>query len=85
MGGERHTVKNLRVLKVDAENGIVVVSGAVPGPKYCIVQVQDAIFKSWPQVDPMVGMSIPATAGVAAAVAEVAAVEGASETAGVEA
>lgn len=27
MGNERHTIQNLRVLQVDAENGIVVVSG----------------------------------------------------------
>lgn len=29
MGGERVTVQNLKVLKVDAENGIVVVNGAL--------------------------------------------------------
>lgn len=83
MGGEGHTVQNLKVLKVDAENGIVVVGGAVPGPKYSIVKVQDALLKPWPQVDPMVGVSMPATAaGVAAAVAEAAAT---AEVAAVEA
>ncbi|KAL2010172.1 hypothetical protein VTN00DRAFT_5979 [Thermoascus crustaceus] len=49
MGNERHTVQNLKVLKVDAENGIVVVNGAVSGPKGCIVKIQDAIKKPWPE------------------------------------
>ncbi|OJD34967.1 mitochondrial 54s ribosomal protein 9 [Diplodia corticola] len=50
MGGHQVTVQNLKVLKVDAENGIVVVNGAVSGPKGCIVQIQDAIKKPWPDV-----------------------------------
>jgi large subunit ribosomal protein L3 len=33
MGGERVTVKNLQVVKVDAENNLIYVRGAVPGPK----------------------------------------------------
>ncbi|KAL2000560.1 hypothetical protein VTN02DRAFT_2926 [Thermoascus thermophilus] len=52
MGNERHTVQNLKVLKVDAENGIVVVNGAVSGPKGCIVKIQDAIKKPWPKKSP---------------------------------
>ena len=59
MGGEQHTVQSLKVLKVDAENGIVVVNGAVPGPKYSIVKIQDAIKKPWPDVDHSVGFSKP--------------------------
>lgn len=47
MGGERHTVQNLKVLKVDKENGIVVVSGPVPGPKKSLVHIQDALKKQW--------------------------------------
>jgi large subunit ribosomal protein L3 len=39
----------LRVMKVDKENGIVVVHGAVPGPKNCVVKLQDAIKKPWPE------------------------------------
>ncbi|KAL2109419.1 hypothetical protein VUR80DRAFT_2477 [Thermomyces stellatus] len=45
MGGQRATVQNLRVLRVDNELGIVVVHGAVPGPKGCVVKIQDAIKK----------------------------------------
>nr|OQO18786.1 hypothetical protein B0A51_13758 [Rachicladosporium sp. CCFEE 5018] len=48
MGGEQVTVQSLRVMSVDRELGIVVVAGAVPGPKGCVVKVQDAIKKPWP-------------------------------------
>ena len=58
MGGEMHTVQNLKVMKVDAANGIVVVHGAVPGPKYGIVKIQDAIKKPWPEVDGSIGLSM---------------------------
>jgi large subunit ribosomal protein L3 len=33
MGGERVTVKNLQVIKVDAEENLIYLRGAVPGPK----------------------------------------------------
>jgi large subunit ribosomal protein L3 len=59
MGGEMHTVQNLKVLKVDLENGIVVVNGAVPGPKYSVVKLQDAIKKPWPKVEAAVGLHEP--------------------------
>lgn len=32
MGGKRVTVKNLEVIKIDSENNLLVVRGAVPGP-----------------------------------------------------
>ncbi|KAF1820255.1 mitochondrial 54S ribosomal protein YmL9 [Dissoconium aciculare CBS 342.82] len=67
MGGDMHTVQNLKVLKVDLEGGIVVVSGAVPGPKYSIVKLQDAIKKPWPQVDNTVGLWKPTKRPAAAA------------------
>ncbi|KAK7948947.1 mitochondrial 54S ribosomal protein uL3m [Apiospora aurea] len=38
MGNERVTVQNLRVLKVDNEMGIVVISGHVAGPKGCVAR-----------------------------------------------
>ncbi|KAK2750222.1 54S ribosomal protein L9, mitochondrial [Onygenales sp. PD_40] len=50
MGNERVTIQNVKVLKVDAEKGIVVVNGCVAGPKGCIVRIQDALKKPWPQV-----------------------------------
>jgi large subunit ribosomal protein L3 len=33
MGGERVTVKNLQIVKVDAEQNLIYIRGAVPGPK----------------------------------------------------
>jgi large subunit ribosomal protein L3 len=33
MGGEQVTVKNLQIVKVDAEQNLIYVRGAVPGPK----------------------------------------------------
>ena len=57
MGGEQKTVQNLRVMKVDVENGIVVVHGAVPGPKKGIVKLQDAVKKPWPTIELTVGVA----------------------------
>lgn len=39
MGGERVTVKNLRVLQIDKDKGILIVSGAVPGRRGTTVEV----------------------------------------------
>ena len=50
MGNERHTVQNLRVVKIDDSNGLVVVNGCVSGPKGALVQIQDALKKPWPEV-----------------------------------
>jgi large subunit ribosomal protein L3 len=40
MGGDQVTVKNLRVAKVDAENNLLYIKGAVPGGKNGLVYVQ---------------------------------------------
>jgi len=45
MGRERVTVQNLRVVRVDAEAGFMLVRGAVPGPRTCTVVVRDAVKK----------------------------------------
>ena len=39
MGGDTITVKNLKVLQVNAEENLLVVSGAVPGRKGTVVEV----------------------------------------------
>jgi len=39
MGNERKTVKNLQVLQVDAERNLLVVQGAVPGPRNGVVWI----------------------------------------------
>jgi len=43
MGGERVTVLNLRVHSVDAEKGLLLVKGAVPGARGRIVFVRNAV------------------------------------------
>jgi len=40
MGGERVTVKNVRVVKVDPANNILIVEGAVPGANNSIVLIR---------------------------------------------
>ncbi|HWO07569.1 MAG TPA: 50S ribosomal protein L3 [Candidatus Paceibacterota bacterium] len=42
MGGERITVKNLKVLKVDAATNTLVISGAVPGRPGTLVEIRGA-------------------------------------------
>lgn len=39
LGGDRVTVKNLKVLHVDAKSGEIIVSGAVPGTRGSLVEV----------------------------------------------
>ena len=43
LGAERVTVQNLEVVKIDAENSIIAVKAAVPGPKGSIVVVFDSV------------------------------------------
>lgn len=46
MGNERVTVQNLRVVRVDAEKGVVLVRGALPGARNCDLLVRKAVKKS---------------------------------------
>ena len=43
LGTERVTVQNLKIVKIDAENNIIAVKGAVPGPKGGIVVLFDSV------------------------------------------
>ena len=43
MGAENVTVQNLVVVKVDVENNLIAVKGAVPGPKGGVVTICDAV------------------------------------------
>ena len=45
MGNEQVTVQNLRVVKVDAENHLIVVKGQVPGPRNGLVYFSKAVKK----------------------------------------
>ncbi|HIY08295.1 MAG TPA: 50S ribosomal protein L3 [Firmicutes bacterium] len=42
-GVERVTVQNLEIAKIDAENNLIAVKGAVPGPKGGIVTITDSV------------------------------------------
>lgn len=43
MGGVRVTVQNLQIVKVDAERNLLVVKGAIPGPKNSLVVVKNSV------------------------------------------
>ncbi|MEX0865188.1 MAG: 50S ribosomal protein L3 [Acidimicrobiia bacterium] len=43
MGGEKVTTLNLDVVGVDAERGLLLLGGAVPGPKGSVVLVREAV------------------------------------------
>ncbi|AXI38651.1 MAG: 50S ribosomal protein L3 [Bacillaceae bacterium] len=43
MGGERVTVQNLEVVKVDAERNLLLIKGNVPGPKKSLVIIKSAV------------------------------------------
>jgi len=43
MGGERTTVQNLEVIKIDAERNLILVKGSIPGPKNSFVTVKTAV------------------------------------------
>jgi len=46
MGNERVTVQNLKVVRVDAEKGVVLIRGALPGPRNCDVLIRKSVKKS---------------------------------------
>lgn len=46
MGGRKTTVLNLQVVKVDAEQNILLVRGAVPGPRGSLLKVREAVKKT---------------------------------------
>jgi large subunit ribosomal protein L3 len=53
MGAVRVTTQNLQVVKTDAERGIIMIKGAVPGSKGGWVTVKDAVKKPLPADVPM--------------------------------
>ena len=46
LGAEKVTVQNLTVVKVDAENNLIAIKGAVPGPKGGVVTITNAVKKA---------------------------------------
>ena len=43
MGSERVTIQNLTVVRVDAENNLLLVKGSVPGAKKSLVTIREAV------------------------------------------
>ena len=43
MGAVRVTVQNLEVVSVDAEKNLILVKGAVPGPKKSLVMLKESV------------------------------------------
>ncbi len=46
LGAEKVTVQNLVVVKVDADNNLIAIKGAVPGPKGGIICITDSVKKA---------------------------------------
>lgn len=46
MGAEMVTIQNLEIVKVDAENNLIAIKGAIPGPKNGTVTITDCIKKA---------------------------------------
>jgi large subunit ribosomal protein L3 len=64
LGSVRVTTQNLQVVRTDAERGLLMIKGAVPGSKGGWVTVKDAVKKSAPD-----GLPMPAAIRAAAAAA----------------
>lgn len=43
MGSKQITIQNLEVVKVDAENNLLLVKGSVPGPKKALVTIKETV------------------------------------------
>ncbi len=73
MGARRVTTQNLKVISTDAERGLILVRGAVPGAKGSWVFIRDAVKKPLPENAPLPGAV--RNAGGEAPAAEAAAAE----------
>lgn len=72
MGAVRVTTQNLEVVKTDADRGLIMVKGAVPGSKGGWVTVKDAVKKKLPE-------NVPFPAALKTAAAEAPAAEAPAE------
>ena len=43
MGCERVTIQNLEIVRIDADNNIILVKGSVPGPKKALVMLRETV------------------------------------------
>jgi len=84
MGAARVIVQNLQVVKTDAERGLLMIKGAVPGAKGGWVTVKDAVKKAIPE-NVILPAALRSHAEEAAAAAAAAAEEAAAAEAAAEA
>jgi len=80
MGDVRVTTQNLQVVRTDADRGLIMVKGAVPGSKGGWVTIKDAVKKATPD-----NVILPAALRSAAEAAAAAAAKAAEEAAAAEA
>ena len=43
MGNKKVTIQNLEIVRVDAENNLILVKGAIPGPKKSLVTIKETV------------------------------------------
>lgn len=53
MGAARVTTQNLEIVRTDAERGLILIKGAVPGPKGGWVLIKDAVKRAFPEGAPL--------------------------------
>ncbi|MEO3415890.1 50S ribosomal protein L3 [Roseovarius sp. CAU 1744] len=78
MGAARVTTQNLQVVKTDADRGLIMIKGAVPGSKGGWVTVKDAVKKPFPE-NAILPAGLKSMAEEAAKAAEEAAAAAAAE------
>ncbi|MCH8167638.1 MAG: 50S ribosomal protein L3 [Proteobacteria bacterium] len=79
MGAVRVTVQNLQVVRTDAERGLIMVKGAVPGARGGWVTIKDAVKKPAPE-NVILPAALRSAAKAAAAAAEAAEAEAKDES-----
>ncbi len=78
MGAARVTTQNLQVVRTDADRGLIMVKGAVPGSKGGWVTIKDAVKKPFPE-NAILPAALASAAAAAAKAAEEAAAAAAAE------
>jgi len=78
MGATRVTTQNLQVVKTDVDRGLIMIKGAVPGPKGGWVLIKDAVKKPVPE-NVILPAALASAAKEAARLAEEAAAQAAAE------
>ena len=85
MGAARVTTQNLEVVMIDEQDNLVLVQGAVPGPKNGWVLLSDALKKKLPEEAPFpAGLFVEDAPAAEAAAEEAPAAEAAAEEAPAE-